>query len=223
MKRFWIFIASFLILSAQAADAKDLRESRRTLFVPVGQITLAFEAPAGMCFMDQTTPFESAMYKAFRSVVQKKNNQVLLAVFSACDNIASLDGKMNTRNIPLNSGIITWMNPSIGDTTALEKTEYLDMRESSLIPYIKGSALFRPGFFIDSAPHRTEHNVSIGLDGAITRNGEKSKTSVVLATASLRHIPIEVTLRFTEKEPLPLKEIYRMMDKFMAQQAALNK
>ncbi|MBI3440844.1 MAG: hypothetical protein HY052_03405 [Proteobacteria bacterium] len=217
-----ISLVAGLLLSVSAPAAQNPIDYRRTLFVRAGQKTLVFEAPQRMCFLDKTQPFESALYNAFQGQVQKNNDRVLLAVFSDCDAIASLGGASGTNNIPLNSGTISWLAQSVGETTPLDRGDYLDMRGSSLPQYLKNSPVYSSQLKLDETTHRTPENVSLGMSGEMRTSYEKQHGIVVIATTTLRHMPIETMIRFTGKNAATLEKTYQLMDKFMMQQIALN-
>ncbi|MFH1157434.1 MAG: hypothetical protein V1721_00895 [Pseudomonadota bacterium] len=217
----FLAIIAGLAFSATALAAKKPIDYRRTLFVPVGQKTLMLEAPQGMCFLDQTSSSEGLIHKTFSDLIQKKGDQVLLAVFADCNSLANYGGTVGLSEILFNTGVVTWMNPSIGESTPMSRQDYLDMREASFRQYAENGA-GGLGIRLDENTHRTESNVSLGMSGEVVTPFEKFNSTGVLATTTLRHIPIEVMLRFTRKDPPPIESLYPLMDKFMAQQIALN-
>lgn len=223
MKRFIpLIILTAIALSMPASAARKPVDFRRTLFVPVGQETLILEAPLGMCFLDQTSHAEGTLYKTFAGVVDRVGGQVLLAVFAGCDALANLGykpGPGDDNTPPLNTGTVTWMNPSIGATTTLTRPDYLDMREASFLQYAGNAAA---GLFLDENVHRTENNVSLGLSVEKIPQSKMVKKAAVLATTTLRHIPIEVVIHYAREAPMTMEDYYPLMDKFIAQQIALN-
>lgn len=210
-----ILAASLLLAtSAQAAQKKAI-DARRTLFVPVAQMILTLEAPKNMCFVDQTSPTENALFKSFAT----KDGQVLLAVFADCNSLMNA-GTLSGANSPqYNAGTISWMNPLIGETTSLNRTDYLDMREASFQQYALNDIA---GFQPDQMVHRTENNVSLGLSGELDVNFQKFKSTVVLSTTSIRNIPLQVMFRTSGEKMMQLENIYPLMDKFITQQITLN-
>lgn len=192
---------------------------RRTLFVPVGQKTLVMEAPRDMCFLDRTSRDEGRLYTVFSEMVRRKGGQQLLAVFMPCnDTVNAQSLSMSESGLP-GVGMVTWMNPSIGDATALSRQDYLDMREASFLQYVENNA---DGMTVDKAVRRTADGVSLGMTGEKGASSQKIKSTAILATTALRQVPIEVSLHYTGAAPPPLEQIYPLMDKFMQQQVTLN-
>jgi hypothetical protein len=201
---------------------KPAQNARRTLFVEIGQKKLRLEAPKKMCFLDRTSPLQEKIFLLLSTAVEKRHDQVLLGVFMACDGIMSPEDWLN--GMP-DAGFVTWLNPSIGETTPMNRQDYLDMREASFPQYAKSRAL---GLALDKAVHRNAYNVSLGVsDEQPAVDGIRHKSTNVLSTTILRHIPVEVTLHYTGdiyagKAPLEFPEAYAAMDKLMAQQISLN-
>ena len=214
-------IIAIIVFSSTVFAAKKSIDFRRTLFVPVGQKTLKLEAPKGMCFLDQTSYSEGLIHKTFSDLIQKKGDQALLAVFADCNSLANYGGTVDISEILFNTGVVTWMNPSIGETTAMSRQDYLDMREVSFRQYAEDGA-GDLGILLEENTHRTESNVSLGMTGKVNMTKGKFDSTGVLATTTIRNIPIEVMLRYTRKNPPSIENIYLIMDKFMAQQIALN-
>jgi len=226
MKKLAIRLSFFAVIamiafSTMAFAAKKSIDFRRTLFVPVGQKTLMLEAPKNMCFLDQTSYSEGLIHKTFSDLIQKKGDQVLLAVFADCNDLANYGGTIDISEILFNTGVITWMNPSIGESTTMSRQDYLDMREVSFRQYAEDGA-DGLGILLEENTHRTESNVSLGMTGKVDMITGKFDSTGVLATTTIRQIPIEVMIRYTRKNPPSVEILYPMMDKFMAQQIALN-
>ena len=164
---------------------------------------------------------EGLIHQTFSNLIQKKGDQVLLAVFADCNNLANYGGTVSLSEILFNTGVVTWLNPSIGESTPMSRQDYLDMREASFRQYAeKGAGGL--GILLDEHTHRTESNVSLGMTGMVKMQFEEKDSSGVLATTTIKHIPIEVMLRYTRNDPPSIESLYTMMDKFMAQQIALN-
>ncbi len=108
-----------------------------------------------MCFLDRTSTMQQSIYLLLSAGVERNHDQVLLGVFMACDSIMSPDGWMD--GMP-NSGFVTWMNPSVGENTAMSRQDYLDMREASFPQYTKSRVL---GSAPDKTVHRNPYNVSL--------------------------------------------------------------
>jgi len=210
-----------LTLSAAAFAATRPPDYRRTLFVPVGQKTLVLEAPQGMCFLNESRPFEEAMYNGFQGALQKKGgDRILLAVFAACNGVANLTVTSGANDIHLNYGVVTRLNQPAGET----RQDYLDMRASAFPQYVLNSPAYSPKLRLDKAVHRTEYGVSLAMSGEIETGTESEKQQgvVILAATTIRHMPIEFMFRAAGKKlPVPEK-IYLAMDTFIAQQIALN-
>lgn len=81
-----------------------------------------------------------------------------------------------------------------------------------------------PGEYrFDAAPRRTQHGVTIGFDAETNRDYIKRSTTGIAGTALLNKVPVEVRLSYTQKTPRDKRELEALMDKFLEQQAALNK
>lgn len=220
-------ILSSLIFSAvlagfsltAVADANPL-DFRRTLFVPVAQKMLVLEAPLEMCFLDQTSYVQGLLFKTFSDEFKKKGDQVLLAAFMDCIDVVNASGSANADGVLPNVGLVTWMNPAIGDFTPMALQDYLDMREASFLQYAENSA---DGLHLDKTVRRTENGVSVGMDGEFQGEYQKIKKTAIIATTVLRHVPIEVSFRYSGSEPPALDKLYPLVDKFLAQQLVLNR
>ncbi len=212
--------AAIITLALPAHAAQKPVDFRRTVFVPVAQKMLTLEAPKSMCFLDQATYAEDMLFQAFAGEVRQKSGQFLLAVFMDCNDLANSTGWDSPDGTLPNVGLVTWMNPAIGETTPLNRQDYLDMREASFLQYAANSA---DGLVPDKTVHRSENSVSLGMTGTVGSQTPQIKSTAMISTTALRHIPIEVTLRYTGTAPPALDKVYPLMDKFMAQQIALNK
>ena len=201
---------------------KRTYDTRRTLFVEVAQRKLRLEAPLKMCFLDRTVPMQEGIYLLLSSLTERRGDQVLLGVFMQCDNITSPSGWLN--GMP-DAGFVTWMNPSIGETSTMSRADYLDMREASFPKYAKGRDI---GAKPDKAVHRNENAVALAFtDDAPGQDGTKQNSTSIIATTLLRHIPVEITLHLTgnadtNKEAPKFPEAYATMDELIAQQITLN-
>lgn len=215
-----VVLGSLLAVTGEAA--KNPLDHRRTLFVPVGQKTLILEAPKNMCFLDRSDATDAAMYKVMQDEVQKKKDQILLAVFGDCTSVAQLGNAADLDALKMNAGYITWMYQSVGETTGMNLADYLDMRESAFKPYIETSQIFLPGFKMDGAVHRVSNNVAQAMSGQIKTEWETLNGAAVVATTSVRNTPIEITIRYTGKEIPSPAERYALIDKMVAQEIALN-
>jgi hypothetical protein len=224
MKRF-ISSALFVvplaaIFAAPLLAAQKAVDFRRTLFVPAAQKMLSLEAPMHMCFLDKSDYMQGMMIQSYADAVRQNSGQVLLAVFMDCNDMANNKGWSDPDGLLPNVGLITWLNPAIGETTSMSRQDYLDMREVSFLQYAANSA---GGLLIDKNVHRTTDNVSVGMSGTVGSQIPKVKMTGIVATTTLNHVPIEISLRYTGEKPPTLDKIYPLVDKFMAQQVALNK
>ena len=191
--------------------------ARRTLFVEVAERKLRLEAPKKMCFIDRTASLtQEKIYNLLSAMAEKRRDQVLLAVFMNCTGISSPDDWSD--GMP-DAGFITWLNPSIGETTPMNRQDYLDMREASFPQYAKTR---EAGLTPDKAVHRNADNVSLGMTVGEQEHGLRDNSITVISTTVLQHMPVEITLHYAGDTPPKLKDVYAMMDKLMAQQIALN-
>jgi len=223
MRRALFLLWLLCCLAPFGAAAKKPIEYRRTLFLTVAQKQLMLELPPGLCFFDQSSPREQALIKPLRDRVEKRGDQAFLAAFSDCNAIAGLGGADGAETTArFNSGFIAWANPMIGPETPLDLQKYLDMRSESFDTYARTSISRAEGFKVDKKPRRTASGVAITMTGDIMADGVRQKGITLLAATSLRHIPLEITLNYGGKNVLSADTLYRIVDKFMAQQIALN-
>lgn len=223
--------------TAQAQDMRKASEYLRTLFAPVGQQKLALEAPDGMCFFDRSKGVEGLIVTVLSASSFKSKDGALLAVFAPCEDIANFGPGRS----PALFGTITWLNQTIGDRTPLERVDYIDMREAAykddlqadVAEYLadkeKEEAKDKSGiktvinFDFEDAVERSDSGVRMGYVASRDRGGEKGSTSGVVATTSIRHVPLEISINYdTTEKPHALAEIHLEMEKFLAKQIALN-
>lgn len=244
MKKTILTFSILVAVTGAAALAMAMKplDYRRTLFVPVGQDTLTFEAPKGMCFFDSTRYLESSVSKLMSDLERKKGAGVFLGAFAPCNGIANFG---NGEEGLVSAGSIVWLNPSIGEKTPLERSDYLDMREATYKEYVQemaekesamldnmggmkdGAVSIVPNrtdgeYDFDGTIHRTADGVSFGYLHDPDAEGRKPRNINVAATTSIRHYPIEVTLFFVEKDDASMEKVHELMDKFITQQIALN-
>ncbi len=242
MKKIILAASVLAVMTGAVATAATMNpvDYRRTLFAPVGQEMLMLEAPRGMCFLDNTKYVESSVYKVMAAIERKKGKGVLLGIFAPCDGIANI-GNAASGSAVMTAGTITWLNPSIGEKTKLERHDYLDMREASFKDDVRRAVTLennikireagendpKPAdiedFDFDTGVKRTDAGLWLGYVHEIHFADEKIETVSVSGTTSLRHFPIEVNVHINSKQDgYDLTQTHELMDKFMAQQVALN-
>jgi hypothetical protein len=194
---------------------------RRTLFAPFGQTMLHFEAPLGMCFLDQTDPMEAGAINALREELKAKSKQTLIAVFADCMQIAGI-GKSVEGNDLGDVGLVTWLNEK-GEKSPVDRATYLDYREDTLPNYTRAglAGYLRP--VIDEDVNRTADGVSLAFTAETEISYQVFKTVGITGATLIRQFPIDFLITHTAKKPKKDKEeLYKLMDKFLAQQIALN-
>lgn len=253
MRNFILAITAAAALSTVAAISTVAlattvkpEDYRRTLFAPVGQDMLVLEAPKGMCFLDPSKYSEGSIFRLMAAVESKKGLGVLLGVFSPCTDIANIGNGPHGEKV-LSAGSIVWLNPSVGERTPMEKSDYLDMREPTWKADVQkqitqmegmekdfrkmseGEAVIAsmPGgledYTFEDNVRRTQDGVSIGYTHDIGSGYEKTRTISVVATTSLRHYPVEIALRLNATDDgYEMEDAHALMDKIVAQQSALN-
>jgi hypothetical protein len=211
---------------------------RRTLHVGMGQETLKFEAPLGMCFLDPSRRNEGVIYRALEQVIDKKGDEKLLGVFAPCDSLANAGNPMAEEGSVMSTGLLTWPNRAIGEKSGFEtRADYLDFREPSFAEYLALNlsqwtnvtketlpAGDRLGDIVmDGEVRRSESGVYAGFTQNMTINAEKYDLTGVGATTALRGFPVEVLIRLNRYNGIDTTgEAYELMEDFLAQQAALN-
>lgn len=233
---------AFALLAATAvvsttAHAQDMRkesEYLRTLFVPVGQQKIVLEAPDGTCFLDRTKGLEAKSMDATIAKWTALKRGTLLAIFMPCDDLA------NSRK-PKSAGSVTWLDQTIGDRTPSERADYLDLQESTfkddqitsadieLKARIKEEAKEKDSIkskvnvdFEDTV-ERSDSGVRLGFVVSNDYGGDKSSVSGVIATTTLRHVPLQIQIYHdTTEKAHPIADIHLEMEKFLAKQIALN-
>jgi hypothetical protein len=182
-----------------------------TLSLTVGETNLQFAPPEKMCFLDRTAVAQNSVYLMLSGAVEKNQDEMVLAVFMPCDNVSALD----TPDGQTDLGFIAW-NAQAGDSTRLNRQDYLDMREASFPQYAKSRNL---GTASDKAVHRTPYDVAL----ALTDEEGGRKSIVVIATTTLRHVPVEITVRYANNEKVSnFQQAYAEMDKIIEEQIKLN-
>lgn len=196
---------------------------RRTLFAPFGQHTLHFEAPLGMCFLDETDPTEALAIKEIRMAIEKNSSQSLVAVFADCLQIAGIgQGGAEGGNDLGDIGLITWLNGK-GEKIPVDKTTYFDGRAATFHNHTRAGLVKYARTTLDETVTRTAEGVALGFEADIEIAYSKLKTIGVASATSIRRFPVDFVITHTAKKPTKeKKELYELMDKFMQQQVALN-
>lgn len=216
--------AGFVVVVAQTAYAQffaSILSTRRTLFAPFGQEMVHLEAPIGMCFLDETDPTEAGALNVLREELKESSKQTLVAAFADCMQIAGI-GKGSSGNDLGDIGLVTWLNEK-GEKIPVDTQTYLDAREASLPNYTRAglAGYLRPQ--LDEPAHRTEHGVSLGFTAETEIAYQVFKTVGVTSATVLKGFPIDFMMTHTAKKPeKDLDELYKLMDKFLEQQVALN-
>ncbi len=216
--------AGFAVILAQTAYAQffaSILSTRRTLFAPFGQEMVHLEAPIGMCFLDETDPTEAGALNVLREELKEKSKQTLVAAFADCMQIAAI-GKGSSGNDLGDVGLVTWLNEK-GEKIPVDKQSYFDAREATLPNYTRAglAGYLKPQ--LDEPAHRTEYGVSLGFTAETEIAYQVFKTVGVTSAAVLKGFPIDFMITHTAKKPeKDLDELYKLMDKFLEQQVALN-
>lgn len=222
-RTFLALLAFALTLSAFVTPASA--DPRRTLFAPFGQKMLVFEAPEGMCFLDDTSPREKPALQKMKAM--HKHGKVLMAVFADCLQAAGLGVNKgpDAAGLPplMDVGMIFWMNPSFGETSPLSRADYLDMREATIERDIATHLKYYLSAETDTMPQRTPEAISLAYAAQSEVQYQKLYTAGVAGATLLRGLPVDVVITHTApKADRDETELYDLMEKFMAQQAALN-
>ena len=187
-----------------AASIDKIFRTRRTLFLPFGQRMTVWEAPTGMCFLDESQYLEGQLIRQMRGGPDSRGHTgpLLVAVFADCLELAKLEalpqiqadgpnyGDDSNNEAPLlHQGTITWMTPkdkALGTTLV----QYLDDREPVYTQEVRG--------MIDSNYKQSGGRQTAVLDGDMTskmfmaspdqfhfdKRAHRTDTSVSLAFSS---------------------------------------
>jgi len=194
---------------------------RRTLFAPFGQTMLRFEAPLGMCFLDQTDPVEAGAINLLREELKAKSRQTLIAVFADCLQIAGIGKGIEGHDLG-DLGLVTWLNEK-GEKVRLDRETYLDYREDTLPNYTRAglAGYLRP--LIDEDVRRSPAGVALAFTAETEISYQTFTTVGITGAALIRQFPVDFLITHTARKPQKAKEdLYKLMDKFLAQQIALN-
>ncbi len=232
---------------AQAKLQNPITDWRRTLFTNYGQHLLVFEAPVGMCFLDESDYLEGSIMSQFRNYGGTQSK--LIGTFADCMEIAKVQHDYQEQatahpentSPPLmtlkNFGNIYWLNPDNGeDVVSLPRADYLDVREKGFRDDVMkdiregGHGLISASlvdasdkYKFDDATHRTPEGLSLAYALDTEVEYEKVHNAGIISTTLINHMPLEFSFDFSGKESdKNNKDLYAMMDKFVAQQIKLN-
>ena len=247
MRRFILTLATVaLLLPALPADAQmrangsAANEARRTLVARVGEDTLHFEAPLGMCFVDPTKQGEREFYASVRDFFTRKADETLLGVFAPCEGLANMGGGgvNNPEGQVMSTGLILWPQRRVGDSLDVSLDEYLNLRAASFEEYLTltidawsaaSNANLDPSLSIGEIMRtgdlrQSGHAVTAGFSQELKAGGEKHPLRLFASTTLLRGHPIEFALRLGRfAKGMDDEQAHEFVDKFMAQQVALNR
>ncbi len=205
--------------SARADIVAQTLPARRTLFVSAWNTRLKLQAPEYMCFVDPTMAAQAENWQNMKGFAEQNNDQVLLAGFMDCGQI---DGVVSWKEGMPNYGIVTWLDPAIGAKTKMSREHYLDMREASFRNYAQTRF---PGLKAENV-HRTANDVAVILTGnAQSPSGDPGvahPAAAVVATTTLRHVPVEFTLYYTGQYVPDKAALANIADTFARQMVRLN-
>lgn len=245
-----LFLALAATLAAAPVQAKKVNpitDWRRTLFASFGQHRLVFEAPVGMCFLDESDYLEGSIMSQFKDTGDSQTK--LIGTFADCMEVAKVqhDYQEQVSKNPDNAspplmtlkshGNIYWVNPDNGDEViTLPRSGYLDVREKSFRDDVKKE--IREGqrgmvsatlvdatnkYTLDGETHRTSNGLAVAYALDTEVEYEKVHDAGVIATTLIDHMPLEFSFDFATKGvEKDNKALYAMMDTFMAQQIKLN-
>lgn len=210
-------IAAFAGIAYSSVSHAGNFGTRDTLHVTLAQRKLALEAPQGMCFLDPSTSAQqSAIYSIISGFSERRGDQVMIAAFTSCDDLGNLQAWQE--GVPT-AGAITWLNPSVGETTSMTRQDYLDMREASFPEYARTTSFVG---IPDKQVHRTKDSVSLASVMNQPHEHPPRKSTNVIATTTLRNIPVEIVLHYAGDDVPSISEAYPLMDKLVEQNVILN-
>lgn len=252
-KSLGLLCAAALLLSATVADAavpkkkNPILDSRRTLFATVGQTTMVFEAPKGMCFMDESRVTENALLKSLKDGA-RHNGGMLIAVFADCKELAGIGVVDAGSSFMLKrKGTITWKDPTRPPPKKMSRKEYIDLhaptfREDAwndmLRAFTKHGRLKKrvqgalttatymanpEDYQFDARPQVTGDGISLAYAVDSEIDYKKLTTLGVAGTTLIRHVPLEFNISISgDRRGHDFAKFYKMMDSFIAQQVRLN-
>jgi hypothetical protein len=214
--------------AARQADGQMLSlrgpDTRHTLVAGFGQRVLTIEAPAGMCFLDDTDYAERQAMNQLRQSASKSGKQTLVAAFADCEQLASLGPGSDPASL-VDMGMILWQNGRIGETTRMPLADYIRLRAESMpaeAGKLAAKAPAKPK--IDKQAHATDQSAAIAYAATLDLGGQPYHAIGVTAATLIRAVPVDVVLLHVAggKKAPDMKTLYPLADKFVAQQLALN-
>jgi len=222
MKKAILLILGLTVIIFAAAEARQPIDYRRTLFAPLGDRTLLFEAPQGMCFLDESKYSEGMVLSHMQRLGRAEGERTVVAVFADCYKLSSL-GSSGEADL-LDIGTISWMNPFVGEKSPLPRPDYLDMREVTLRDLTAHSLRRYSLANLDPETRRTDELVAIAYDAQLKLEQDKYQTVGIVVATLIQDFPIDILFTHTSKEPEKDRSaLYSLMDKFVTQQIALNR
>jgi hypothetical protein len=252
-KSLGLICAAALLLTASMADAAVTKkknptfDSRRTLFATVGQTTMVFEAPKGMCFMDESRTTEGALLKSLKDAA-RYNGGLLIAVFADCKELAGVGVVDSGDSFTLKrKGTITWSDPNHPPPKKMQRKEYVDLKAPTfredawndmLRAFTKHGRLKKrvegalttstymanpEDYDFDTKPQVTDDGVALAFAVDTEVEYKKLTTNGVVAKTLIRHIPLEFEISLSGgRSEHDFARFYKQMDSFIAQQVRLN-
>jgi hypothetical protein len=225
MKKTTIILGALLMLSLGSAETLAQGSpfgKRRTSFLSFGQKKLMFEAPLGLCFLDESNEQQAKAFHAIKSVMESDGKGTVMAIFSDCFRLESL-GQSSTSGGPSDIGAVIWMNPMIGEKTALGRSDYLAFREKDFGAHIQSQLTGYSSAMVDEKPQKTDASLSIGYIATADQEFQKIVTTGVVSATEIEGVPIDFIMTHTSAEAYPGKDImHKTMQKFTEQQIILN-
>ncbi len=225
MKRIIFSLIALLAFSLPAlAQKADPLSFRRTLFVPVGQDMLILEAPRDMCFLDETRYEERQLFHLLKEETSHPGQEFALAFFAPCMDIAGAG--QSSAPLPV-TGTVSWLNPVIGPKTGMGRTAYLNTQETPFREYVWGKLKqfeekTDAQYSLDRSVQRSNDGLSISYGGELKIEEQDYYREGIVATTTLKELPLAFSFVYTSQERPDTKTAQSLMNKFIAQQIALN-
>jgi len=217
---FFTLLIFLLVIIGQRSEAR-IRYNNRT-FVSIGETGLMFKAPKNMCFLDSSSEFDKPAYSSFKYIAEKNKKNILLAVFTKCENIAGDGGNINAEDIILNSGMVIWTPPSVEKKTPNSRKKYLNLRAKKFTSYVKRKLAHKDNQTLDKWVRRTKNTLALGASSLLQNLYGGKETNAVLAITLIKGIPLELILRNTKDIYIDMNDLYKEADNFFAAQIFIN-